>query len=199
MTVLSAVYVFCLVSGLAYVLITALLGEIGGGDDFDIGDDFDLGGQDFDPNVDIDASGGTHLGPFSPMIIAVFLAFFGGTGFILIKAVPPLGFLTLIPSSGSGVVVAGVSLYAFNKFFHKVEGSSEPRVSRLLGLAAEVITTIPEGGAGEISYVARGTRFHGPSRSLKGQEIKNGTKVVIERMEGPCFIVDLHAEEKLHE
>ena len=76
-----------------------------------------------------------------------------------------------------------------NKLFSAVQGSSEVRVANLVGRVAEVITPLPEGAMGEISYEIRGTRLSAPARSANGKAIGRAQKVKIVRIAGTTYIV----------
>ncbi len=53
----------------------------------------------------------------------------------------------------------------------------------------EVITPVPEGGVGEISYVAKGTRMSSPARSIDGKPIARAAMVKIVRITGTTYYV----------
>ena len=61
----------------------------------------------------------------------------------------------VVAGLGFGVLV----LYGMKKLFCALQSSSEVSVAALVGRKAEVITPVPEGGVGEISYIAKGTRM----------------------------------------
>lgn len=201
--VLTGIYIFCLVAGLLWALITAFLGDIlGHGGDF--GDhSFDVGGHDVDVSghdvgvgdhdvaaADLDHGSGMHLGPFSPMIVAVFLATFGGIGLIVHFFYPSLSAITAFPAAVTGVLVSGVVMVGFNRLSTRVEGSSQALASHLIGLIAEVTTPIPEGRLGEISYVARGSRYIAPARSRAGGRLERNTQVLITDIQAGTFLVE---------
>jgi membrane protein implicated in regulation of membrane protease activity len=178
-----------------------------GGHDVDIGGhDVDIGGHDVDVGGhDVDAAGhdvhgevfsaadhssGMHMSPFSPMIIAVFMATFGGIGLIVNYFHPALAGLTALPAAVAGVGVSGVVMVGFNKLSTKVEGSSQAFLSHLIGMTAEVTTPIPQGKLGEISYVARGSRYIGPARAANGGRLDRSTQVLITDIQGGTFVVE---------
>ncbi len=212
---LSTIYVFCFVVGLGYIIVAALLGTLGGamdhgdvgGADIDADVDFDAdfdGGfdpGDFDYDLDIDHGevaighhgemvGGAHLGPFSPLIIALFLTCFGGTGLLFTTVVDIGAALSVLPASGSSLVFAALAIWAFNKLFLKVEASSHARASDLIGRSAKVIIPLPEGkGAGQVAYTVKGSRYTATARSPEGRPIAAGVEVVIIRLVGSsCFV-----------
>ena len=182
--------------------------EVGIDFDVDVDHDFDLG-HDVDVGHDVGhgvehgelamADGSlTHLGPFSPMIVAMFFVCFGGSGVIFTRAIP-LSYLSLLPSLASGVGGAWVSMQAFNKLFAATEGSSEARVWRLVGREAQVITPIPVDGVGEIQYVARGSTFSAPARTADGKPVERGTAVTIVDSSQAIFKVKKSVEERFRD
>lgn len=204
---LTGLYVFCLIVGMGYVLMVAILGTIGGGADHT--GDFDHGGlgdfgQDLDVEHDLDLSAdhgetaighhgqavsGTHLGPFSPLIIALFLTCFGGTG-LMFTRVASLGALSALPASASSLVFAVAAAWVFNRLFNRIEASSHATASDLLGRTAKVIVPIPIGpGAGQIAYLIKGTRYTITARSEDAVTLPQGAEVVILRLSGnSCFV-----------
>jgi membrane protein implicated in regulation of membrane protease activity len=209
---LTGVFLFCLVFGGVWLLLAAFLGDILGGGDADVGDhDFDAGGHDIDvgghdvdagghdPGGDVGVSDAMHLWPFSPLILACFLATFGASGLIMIKLMPTriLDILVILPAAGVGVLVSGGLIYGFNRLSSSLEGSSEARIARLPGHSAQVITPIPENKAGEVSFVARGTRLNWSARSADGRPIPKGAKVIIDEVRQNLLVVSLHPDEKM--
>jgi len=209
---LTGVFFFCLVFGGVWLLLAAFLGDILGGGDADVGGhDFDAGGHDIDVGGhDVDAGGhdigghvgvgdAMHLGPFSPLILACFLATFGASGLILSKLLPTraLDILVILPAAGIGTMVSVGLIYGFNRLALSLEGSSEALTSQLPGLSAQVTTPIPANGKGEISLVARGSRFTRPAQSLDGLALPRGAKVIIEEVRNNLLIVSLHPDEKM--
>ncbi len=206
---LSGLYAFCFVVGLGYTVLAAVLGSLGGdagGHDV-AGAGHDLGdfGHDLDVSHDLDLTadhgevafghhgemaGGAHLGPFSPLIIALFLTCFGGTG-LLFTLTAPLGSLSLLPAVGSSFAFAALAIWAFNRLFARVEATSQARACDLIGRQATVITPIPEGpGAGTVAYVINGTRYTMVARSEDAAAMDRGAEVVILRIVGQgCFVV----------
>jgi len=220
-------YVIFLVIGGGYALISFFLSSLGGGHDVstghDIGVGHDLGGghdlgagHDLGVGHDADVGHGvghgaehgelpmaadaslTQLGPFSPMIIAMFLACFGLGGIIFTKAVP-IGLFSFLPSVACGVAGAWSLLGLFNKVFAATEASSEAEVWRLVGHEAEVITPIPQSGVGEIQYVARGSTFSAPARTDDATPLGRGMKATIIDASQSIFIVRKSVEERFRD
>ena len=184
MTVYS-IYLFCLVVGFAFTLLSVTLGHFFGGH----GDH--LAGSGGHAEAGADSSDMPGISIFSPTIIAAFVTAFGGFGIIF----------TEIPATGKAVISAPLSilaafvvaacLYKFlGMIFSHTQGSSESHVAALVGAEANVITPIPENGVGEIAYVVRGTRYTAPARVEGGQSIAGGQSVKIKRIVGTQFYVE---------
>jgi hypothetical protein len=71
-----------------------------------------------------------------------------------------------------------------------VQSSSDVLVASLVGEKAEVISPIPQGGVGEIAYVAGGTRLSAPARTLDGKPAARAARVKIVRMAGGTYYVE---------
>lgn len=198
---LSTAYLVCFVLGVGYALIAGIFSFVGGLDfggdaDVDIGVDVDAGGEidlggghDVVGGIDVDAAdvGGHTPGgmdhdigfsPFSPVVVAITLVSFGGTGIIFTRAVD-WGGLSLLPSAVSGLAMGAVTFFILNSFFKSVQGSSSPSLAELVGIEAEATTPIPPDGVGEIAYVARGSRYTARARSASGTTLRSHTAVRI--------------------
>jgi membrane protein implicated in regulation of membrane protease activity len=99
------------------------------------------------------------------------------------------GPVSLLWSTLGGLLLAGVMFLFYSRFLIGSQGSSEVRVSQLVGLTAEVTAPIPEDGVGEIAVIAQGSRVTYPARSSHRTPIKRGTLVVIDQMLGTQALV----------
>ncbi len=197
-------------------ILAGVFGGHGGGDGGGVeGADVDAGGVDV-AGGDVDAGGvevghdfdhaaaesgaGGHaeigvgdafpgLSPWSPTIVCSFLATFGGVGYMLLHYAGAGLPASLLAASAAGLALAAGVLWIMNRIFAALQSSSEVEVADVIGTEAEVITPIPEGGTGEISYVARGTRLSAPAKSLSGLPIPRATRVKIQRLAGTVYIV----------
>ena len=181
-----AIYLFCLVVGLAFTLLSVALGHFFGGH----GDH--VGGSGGHAEAGADSSDMPGISIFSPTVIAAFITAFGGFGIIFTeipvtsKAVvsAPLAIL-------AAVVVAGCLYKCLGFLFSHTQGSSESHIAAIAGTEANVITPIPENGVGEIAYVVRGTRYTAPARGENGTAIASGQTVKIKRVVGTQFYVEI--------
>ena len=68
--------------------------------------------------------------------------------------------------------------------------SSIVRQSSLVGLAADVIVSIPSGGAGEVAYVSAGQRHVMAARCADAATVPQGAHVVIKSVSPTVFVVE---------
>lgn len=170
-------YIGLLALGLAYAILTGLTGWLS-----------DLGGGD----IHLDASGhldAGHLHPVSGTTVATFTTGFGGGGtvahFYLEWPLLPGLALAVV----TGLLVAGAAYGVLELVFKHTQAGSEYATEEVVGREAEVITSIPEGGTGEIAYIARGQRVTSSARSKDGAAIAKGSLVIIDQMMGATAYV----------
>jgi membrane protein implicated in regulation of membrane protease activity len=194
MTALEIVFIASFFLGLAYAIISAIFGGVlGGGHEggFDSGGDFDMQ-HDVAGHVDTGGghdSGTVHFSPLSPVIVAMFITTFGAMGMICLKVFKISPYPSLAVSVGTGIVIAAITFFIFLMLFRATQGSSESRLGDMVGQEAEVITSIPLDGLGEVAYVAKGTRYTAPARSAHRIEIKSHSVVTVEKIVGNTFYV----------
>jgi membrane protein implicated in regulation of membrane protease activity len=126
---------------------------------------------------------GSNFGFFNPMTIAVFLAWFGGTGYLLVHlrhiwVLAGLAFSTL-----SGLVGAGVVFVFAAKYFLANESSLDPMDFEMVGVLGKVSGNIRSRGTGEIIFVQEGARKACAARSEEGVELKRDEEVVVTRFD----------------
>jgi membrane protein implicated in regulation of membrane protease activity len=115
--------------------------------------------------------------------IAAFLAWFGGTGYLLTEY-SALWFLTALAISvGSGIVGAVLVFWFLAKFLVAHERPLDPEDYRMVGVLGKVSSTIRPGGTGEMIFTQEGVRRGAAARSEDGSELAVGTEVVVERYE----------------
>jgi hypothetical protein len=183
MTVYS-IYLFCLVVGLAFTLLSVALGHFFGGH----GDH--VGGSGGHAEAGADSSDMPGISIFSPTIIAAFITAFGGFGIIFTEISATSRAVVSAPLSIlAALAVAGCLYKLLSILFSHTQGSSESHVADLVGAEANVITPIPVSGVGEIAYVVRGTRYTAPARTENNVAVGNGRTVKIIRVVGTQFYV----------
>jgi len=126
--------------------------------------------------------GGAHLSWFNASTAMAFLAWFGGTGYLLTRHAHLVALASLAISTIAGVVAGAVVF----KFMVKLMRSDPPLKSedyRIEGNVATISMPIRENGTGEIIFSMAGTRRCAGARCEDGKPLEKGAEVVIERYE----------------
>lgn len=195
---LTLMYIGFAVIGTGYIVISALLGHV-----FDFGDSghTHAGPESAAESYGLDGSGhGTasadvgggaafHFPFFSPLAIATLLASIGAYGLIGLhglKLREPVSLLLAVPAALA--TAYGIS-YVSWRLVRGSQGSSVITVSELAGAPAEVTTSIPAGGLGEVAAMVSGQRYSAPAREVNGKEVPRGTSVTVVNMVGSTLVV----------
>jgi membrane protein implicated in regulation of membrane protease activity len=122
------------------------------------------------------------LSPINFATVTAFLAWFGGTGYILTRYstlwfLVALGLACLLGLAGAAVV-----FWFFSKLM-RTEHVMDPADYDMVGVLGRVTSGIREGGTGEIVYVQGGTRHAVGARSEDGPGIAKEEEVVVTRYE----------------
>jgi hypothetical protein len=137
---------------------------------------------------------GVSVSPFNPPAIAAFLAWFGGTGYLLTRfSAIWVGLIVLL------AVIAGLAGGAIIfSFLAKVLMSDQefldPADFEMVGVLGKLCVPIREGGTGELIYSQMGTRRVCGARSEGGSAIPKGAEVVVTRYEKGIAYVRLWSE-----
>jgi hypothetical protein len=128
--------------------------------------------------------GGTHVSWFNASSAMAFLAWFGGTGYLLSRHSHWVALLILAVSTAAGLF-AGWVVFRFMARLVSSEAdsplSAEDR--RLEGAVGTLSMAIREGGTGEVIFPMGGVRRSAGARSDDGNPIERGAEVVIARYE----------------
>lgn len=123
------------------------------------------------------------VSPFNFVTFTVFLAWFGGTGFLLTR----YSRMWFVAGLGLAVVVGLVGSYIIYVFMAKVlmspDAVLDPADFRMEGVLGYLSNPIREGGTGELIYTQAGTRRTCGARSDEGVAIAKGTEVIVTRYE----------------
>jgi membrane protein implicated in regulation of membrane protease activity len=120
---------------------------------------------------------------FNIFTLMAFLAWFGGTGYLLTQYSNLWFLLALGFASLSGLAGASVVFFFFAKVLLAHETILNPADFELQGILGRVTSSIREGGTGEITFSQAGTRRTCGARSEEGAAISKGSEVVITRYE----------------
>jgi membrane protein implicated in regulation of membrane protease activity len=129
------------------------------------------------------ARAGGHISWFNASTAMAFLAWFGGTGYILatrshLVAAASLGFSTL-----AGLVAGWVVFKFMVKLMRGGDSELRDEDYRVEGSVGSISVPIREQGTGEVIFSLAGVRRGTGARSEDGKSIEKGAEVVIERYE----------------
>jgi membrane protein implicated in regulation of membrane protease activity len=125
---------------------------------------------------------GVHVAWFNASTAMAFLAWFGGTGYLLTRHAHLVALASLAISTAAGLI-AGTVVF---KFMVKLMHSDPPLKSedyRIEGSVGTVSMPIRENGTGEIIFSLGGGRRCAGARCEDGRPVEKGAEVVIERYE----------------
>jgi len=134
------------------------------------------------------------VSPFNFVTLTAFLAWFGGTGYLLTRYsrvwfVTGLGIAVV-----SGLLGAGIIFLFLSKVLTSEEECMDPSDYRMVGVLGRTSIPIREGGTGEIIYSQAGTRRTCGARSDNGMAITKGMEVMVTRYEKGIAYVRLWTE-----
>jgi membrane protein implicated in regulation of membrane protease activity len=124
-----------------------------------------------------------HFSWFNASTLLAFLAWFGGTGYILTKysnlvAIASLGLATL-----AGLLSGAIVFKFMVKLMHSSETQLNEADYRVEGSVCTVSLPIRANGTGEVVFLLGGVRRSAGARTDDGKPIEKGAEVVIERHE----------------
>jgi hypothetical protein len=144
-----------------------------------------------------DGSHGHHGGtvsPFNPPTMAAFLAWFGGTGYLLTRFSALWVGTALSLSVFAGLIGGAIIFFFLTKILISDQEYLDPADFEMVGVLGKLCVPIREGGTGELIYSQMGTRRVCGARSDDGSAIAKGTEVVVTRYEKGIAYVRLWSE-----
>lgn len=127
--------------------------------------------------------GGAHISWFNASTVMAFLAWFGGTGYLLTRHSHLWTVLSLAIAVVAGLFAGWVVFRFMVKLVQVDDAPMTSEDRRVEGALGTISMPIRENGTGEIIFALGGTRRCAGARSGDGQPIEKGTEVVIERYE----------------
>jgi membrane protein implicated in regulation of membrane protease activity len=129
------------------------------------------------------STGSEQLSWFNASSVTAFLAWFGGTGYVLSRNAHVTVLLGLSIASVAGLVGAWLIFLFLLKLLHS--GNSEIRDLdyRMEGAVGTVTMPIHANGIGEIAYLLGGVRRSSGARSDDGTPIEKGAEIAVVRYE----------------
>jgi membrane protein implicated in regulation of membrane protease activity len=129
------------------------------------------------------ANQGAEISYFNFGTLCGFLAWFGGTGYLLARFSALSFFLALGISIMSGLGGGAIIFLFLAKVLLPHDKYLDPRDYDMIGVLGTVTSGIRVGGTGEMIYSRDGARRAAPVRSENGEVIGKGTEVVVTRYE----------------
>jgi len=126
---------------------------------------------------------GSELSWFNFGSIAAFLAWFGGTGYLLQHIYGVWFALALVVALLSGMGAASVVFWFLAKVLMAREAALDPADYDMVGVLGRLSIPIRAGGTGELIYSQEGTRRVSGARSEDGGPIAKGAEVMVTRYE----------------
>jgi membrane protein implicated in regulation of membrane protease activity len=134
------------------------------------------------------SSGATaHTGDHSPVsplnfvTLTAFLAWFGGTGFLITRFSSIWFALGLLIALGAGLFGAAVVFLFLTRVLISREENMDSADYEMVGVLGRISMPIRENGTGEIIYSQAGTRRTCGARSENGSALEKGAEIVVTR------------------
>lgn len=139
------------------------------------------------------ASGG-QVSPFNFVTFTAFLAWFGGTGYLLTRFSTVWFVMGLGIALISGLIGSGIVFLFLSRVLTSEGENLDPADYEMVGVLGRISVPIREGGTGEIIYSQAGTRRTCGARAESGAPIAKGSEVVVTRYEKGIAYVRLWEE-----
>jgi len=124
-----------------------------------------------------------QLSPFNLISLTAFLAWFGGTGYLLTRHSTIWFWAALGISLLSGTGGAAIIYLFLTRVLSSPDEVLDPADFEMVGVLGRLSMPIREGGTGELVYSQAGTRRVCGARVEEGLAIAKGTEVVVTRYE----------------
>jgi membrane protein implicated in regulation of membrane protease activity len=135
-----------------------------------------------------------HVSVLNPVTLAAFLAWFGGTGYLLTR------FSTVWFVMGLGIAVfsgaggAAIVFLFLTRVLMSEEEDLDPADFEMVGVLGRLSVPIRMGGTGELIYSQAGTRRTCGARAEEARVIPKGSEVVVTRYDKGIAYVRLWSE-----
>jgi len=140
------------------------------------------------------AARGASVSAFNPPSIAAFLAWFGGTGYLLNRFSAMWVGIALLLAVTAGLVGGAIIFFFLTKVLMSDQEFLDPADFEMVGVLGKLSVPIREGGTGELIYSQMGTRRVCGARSDDGSALAKGAEVVVTRYEKGIAYVQLWSE-----
>jgi hypothetical protein len=138
----------------------------------------------FGPHIHVPAGGSARgLGPINFGTVAAFLAWFGGTGYLIARYYSVWFLIGLGIAIVSGLAAAAIVFFFVAKVLIRADEVLDPADYDMIGVLGKVASAIRPSGTGEIIFSQAGSRRAAPARSEDELVIPKGAEVVVTRYE----------------
>lgn len=144
--------------------------------------------------ADGQAHGQSGVSPFNLVTLTAFLAWFGGTGYLLTRYSGLWVGFGLLASIATGLIGGGIVFMFLSRVLISGDENMDPADYEMVGVLGKVCSPIRAGGTGEIIYQQMGTRRVCGARSEDGSAIAKGAEVVATRYEKGIAYVRLWSD-----
>jgi membrane protein implicated in regulation of membrane protease activity len=197
----SDFYLICFAVGFLLSAVSFLVGGIHGHVHLphfpDAGGHFDIGHA---PGGGHSGASGSHAGgespvsPFNFVTVTAFLAWFGGTGFLITRFSSIWYALGLLMAVGAGLLGAAIVFLFLTRVLISHEENMDAADYEMVGVLGRISMPIRENGTGEIIYSQAGTRRTCGARSENGAALAKGAEIVVTRYDKGIAYVRLWEE-----
>jgi len=125
------------------------------------------------------AHGGGGVSPLNFATMMVFLAWFGGTGYLLTSEFRWLTIPALTVAMLGGLTGAAVMFWVMSRVLWSPRENMQSVDYQMVGLLGRITQPVREGGTGELIYSRDGARHSCGARSADGRAIEKGLEVVV--------------------
>ncbi len=123
------------------------------------------------------------VSPFSFITLTAFLAWFGGTGYLITRFSSLWFALGLLIAMAAGLFGAAIVFLFLTRVLISREENMDSADYEMVGVLGRVSMPVRENGTGEIIYSQAGTRRTCGARSENGSAIEKGAEVMVARYE----------------
>jgi membrane protein implicated in regulation of membrane protease activity len=138
------------------------------------------------------------MSPFNFVTLTAFLAWFGGTGYLITRFSSIWFSLGLLIALLAGLVGAALVFLFLTRVLISSEENMDPADYEMVGVLGRISSSVREGGTGEIIYSQAGTRRTCGARGEDGAALEKGVEIVVTRYEKGIAYVrrweDMHGE-----
>ncbi len=123
------------------------------------------------------------VSPFNFITLTAFLAWFGGTGFLIARFSGIWYALGLLIAGAAGVAGASTVFLFLTRVLISHEENMDSADYEMVGVLGRISMPVRENGTGEIIYSQAGTRRTCGARSDDGRALEKGAEIMVSRYE----------------